>query len=434
MRLNYDTILSLVPLCDLRTSMALISACRFLYHQGTKVLLHSTRIVIKDEPQLVAFYRFLSAEKARRFDHVRNLSIDLWANGQEAHPPIQVPPPFPQTLSTLDEIIPFGLSLMHGLTHFELCDAGPAFSRLPSLSESIGIFRTVTHLRLRRYSPDDLDLLAAAQFPTLVSVYCEFQGELWWHYGESKVWTTRHPLTFFRCSAVSLRELAFVNWTGTHEAHLSVDAFEDIENDPLRAADLRVWPPVGAEVVYPNMRDFLLEYYHADEIPLIGPYVHAFPNLERLAVAHRSPRFEGDAGVARETARAENSAALAREAADAGAAWPHLREFVGAAVELYALGILGHVPRLTLAARSWTSASDRLARVLEDTHPVHVECDVDMYLCWIIKALKDAGADFLEVLEVHVDMVRLAQFIFRPSGYIEILSVSASGTHGLITD
>ena len=71
--------------------------------------------------------------------------------------------------------------------------------------------------------------------------------------------------------------------------------------------------------------------------------------------------------------------------------------------------------------------------MLEDAQPVQLEFDVYVDVHRLVDALKGVSADRLEVLEVHMDIVKMSQFLRGCNEYIEILSVSASCTRALIT-
>ena len=78
---------------------------------------------------------------------------------------------------------------MPRLPHLELRAVETMLETRPTLSASIGTFHALTHLRL--YDTGYHSLLAAAQLPSLVSVYCEFDLDLFWSTFKANTWAAR---------------------------------------------------------------------------------------------------------------------------------------------------------------------------------------------------------------------------------------------------
>ena len=231
--------------CDI--TVALMSSCRFFYHEVAKALLRKTTVIIRNDEQARKFLVFLAAENNSRYPHLRSLFFEPFELSKKVVEEwLSIIPRF-EGLETLR--LPYGDET---LRQHDDSDLATAFAQLTSLRHlHINMayelsFRMVRDLRSK-----------------LVSLSINWLGE-------DKIWDILpgpshkeyHPVPFLANHSSSLEELTSAGWYPIEECPTS-------------------------NVVYPNMRRFCAEEL---DYPVIVHLSTRIPTSLAYTWCHRSTK------------------------------------------------------------------------------------------------------------------------------------------------
>ena len=358
MKLTYDTLLHVISMTDdAEDCVPLVATCRVLYHEGAKFALRKP-ILIFNEEQLVLFLRFLRAEDLSRCQHLRQL--ELWSFSKELEG-IQV---FIDTLPHLVNLESLRLATAEELLQHHLAD-----SLEPALLPPLAALTNLRHLSLSEANIITCSLLSSLQSP-LVSFRIDFlldDDMMLWGGIDRDGWSKYHPIMLLANFAPTLQELRCICWYTNGN---------DIPPENLK--------------VYPNMRRFSIDVH--GPFPLrIDPFIRAFPNLTDLHVCTDlyGVRYSGGARQLH-----DSNVARLLDPLDTCGVWAHLEHFSGTLVDLYSIGLISHIPRITLIDTLQDGQrADILATVLRYARPVHLQLKRITAL-----TLGDAERGFISVL------------------------------------
>ena len=330
MKLTYDTLLHMTSLYTYAgDAIPLITTCRFLYHEGSKIALKKP-VVIFDADELASFLKFLRADNSARSQHLRHL--ELWGF-------CLTPDLVRELLETLPLLVGLQcLRLINGEELFE-CD-----SSLPTA------FATLTSLRHVYVCGADLAtcaFLSSLRSP-IVSAAIDFGSEstveLWERLAVDQ-WPKYHPVTLLVNLSPSLEELKCVSWSKSPETAIQL------------------------EEVYVNMRKLSIELH---DMPLLmEPFIRAFPNLTDLHVLQTGTYLDD---LDLDAIRASREANVARQQLTSCGTWTRLEHFSGELVDLYAIGLTCRIIRITIEDYVDDEVRlDMLATALRYAQPVHLK-------------------------------------------------------------
>ncbi|TFK78770.1 hypothetical protein K466DRAFT_469078, partial [Polyporus arcularius HHB13444] len=335
--LNLDVLRQIVWLSDRQTCAALILSCRFFYEEAAKRILNDP-VDLTRPRDVDNFVRFLGSQPQERARYVRELRIGVsWLSLQDMHA-LEGP------ISHMDRLE--SLVLDEGEDFLVLC---------PLLGEFLTGLTSLR--RLRVYSAGELtgkflkalksDLISI----TLDWMYCD---DSWFieRGMTAEVWVSFHPVPLLAKWHATLEELNCENWHNASELPVFTD-------------------------IYPNMRRLTIDF---DKLPLVAPYIRAYPNLARLSVQtyhDENIRSSEDAELMRQH-RALNIAS--QEAVGGPGTWRHLGEYVGCLADLYLLGLTCHISRIALTTQMTDLHLELLSTVLSYAQPKHLKLEGDVSL------------------------------------------------------
>ncbi|KAI1783168.1 hypothetical protein LXA43DRAFT_904125 [Ganoderma leucocontextum] len=349
----------------LEDSVQLMATCRVLHHEGAKIALKKP-ITIFNEEQLASFLQFLRAENLSRCRYLKQL--ELWAFYPEA-----------DVVQELIETLP----LLVNIGYLRLVSAEDFLELYPALLPAFSALTSLRHINFSGAKAVTCELLSSLQSP-LISVHIDFLPDddvkLWDHLDLDQ-WPKYHPTTLLANFASTLEELQCAAWYTT-------------------------WETVIPEKVYPNLRKLSIELH---EFPLrIDPFIRAFPNLIDLSVL--TEYHGGDMGdFALENMGMSHDTNVDQQLSSCGT-WAHLEHFSGCLVDLYAIGLTCHIPRVTILGTLHDGPrADILATVLRYTKPLHLKLEGitgsllgDLPDQGFISMLREEGASNLVNLDVQI--------------------------------
>ena len=321
-RLNDDVLFNVLHHtgyhCDI--TVALMSSCRFFYHEVAKALLRKTIVTISKDEQARKFLVFLAAENNSRYPHLRSLDFQPFELSKKvAEEWLSIIPRF-EGLETLR--LPHGDNIL--IQHDGLATA---FAQLTSLRHlHIGIAYELS-LRMVR------DLKSK-----LVSLSINWAVEdMIWDILPDHTHKEYHPVPFLANHSSSLQELKSSAWY------------------PI---DVRP----TSDVVYPNMRRFSAELL---DYPVIVPLINAYPNLSSIYLMTSYHAGYELTPTSWDSFRRHHNSNLAGQSQAPACVWPHLRSFTGDLIDLYLLAPTCRIPRVWVTGD--VSSSDFHLEILRTT-------------------------------------------------------------------
>ncbi|KAM5542672.1 hypothetical protein V8D89_003633 [Ganoderma adspersum] len=337
MKLTYDALLHVISVtASVKESVKLMATCRVLYHEGAKIALRKP-ITIFNEGQLVSFLRFLRAEDLSRCRHLRQL--ELWSFDPELDG-------LPVLIETLPHLV--NLELLQLPSAEELLELHLFNSAEPALLPAFAALTSLRHVEISEAKGATCRFLSSLQSP-LVSLRIDFFSDddiTLWDILDTDGWSKYHPTVLLANFAPTLKELQCIAWYTNGNA---------------------IYP----EKVYPNMRRLSIVLH---EFPLrIDPFIRAFPYLTDLRV--NTDYHENHYSEAIRESH-ETNVAQQLDPLNSCGAWAHLEHFSGTLVDLYAIGLTSHIPRVTLIDTLRDGPRvDVLATVLRYARPVHLKLE-----------------------------------------------------------
>ncbi len=386
-----------------RTIAALMRTCRALYRdsKGPRLLLRNGATLATDI-DVLSFSAFMFASVPNgRFRHLRSLTVSKGGFSNDAvrmlasivaHAELRL-----DSLALIDAegVLSSGSPIWTGDEQAPRSALFDAFSSLATLKH---IKMTSIDERAHRL----LDHLPH----TLVSADLAFDspGAEWGALSDPE---TRNPIVRLGGSADTLEELSGAGF--------------DVRPDAI-----------GYDVVYPRVRRICASYKSGGAMPATAVYVHAFPGVESLALtAPRSLPWH-DSGLTIMIERLEARAVREANRDDQVnyGSWQHLRVVEGTAADVWALGLVCHVPELRLHGDNTSSGfalgAGGLRDVLEDVRPESLALTVAGSHVFgsdgpLSRVLREPVSQCLQALDVEL--------VFQPSeGDVEFarLLVSAA--------
>ncbi|KAI0359283.1 hypothetical protein OH77DRAFT_1493660 [Trametes cingulata] len=367
-----------------RAIAAMMGTCRTLYREseGARLLLRRGVSLARDN-DIVSFSRFMLADAPARFPHLRKLTVSRGMFADDAvaalktlltHPALEIDS---LVLRDAESVLSSGSSPQPALE-----DASCAVDWHPPLLGAFASLTTLRHLTLA-----DLDERAYALLrmlpPGLVSatLLLDSPRARW---GDPDA---RNPIVHLAAQADTLEALCGTGFD-VHPDHVAYD------------------------VVYPRVRRIQAEYT-SRAMPATVAYVHAFPNVEHLALMGERPGDDSDSefdldfdeGHEEEQEEGEGEwergmsmrsrrnghvpepdpftmqsvrAQRASNQADQThyGSFARLRRVAGSVVDVYRLGLVCHVPELRLRGDVTRPLAPMLRCVVDDVRPARLALTV----------------------------------------------------------
>ncbi|KAI0365919.1 hypothetical protein BV20DRAFT_982276 [Pilatotrama ljubarskyi] len=453
--LPYDVIYMILEMSSPRTIAAMMGTCRTLYKEteGARLLLRPGVALALDK-DIISFSQFMLSDAPNRFPYLRKMTLSRGEFSAEAVDALQV-------LITHDAIVLESLVLRDaeyvlssGSSRQATVDDGssPSVDLHPPL---LGAFASLT--TLRHLTMEDLDERAYALLhmlpPGLVSATLALDSPRarWGAFGGNP--DDRNPIVHLAAQADTLEEL-----TGS-----GFDAHPD---------------HVRYDVVYPRVRYVRAGWTHVSRaMPATVAYVHAFPNVEHLVLrGTRSEDEEYDSEDAEEEYIYEDERAARTRTRRSGyvpepdpfamqglrvlrasnksdqtnyGSWQRLRLVEGTVVDVYALGLVCHVPELRLEGDVTRPLVQMLQSVIDDVLPEKLALTVVGGAMFAegpggaVRALFAAPmAQCLRELDLEVcfapwegdaDMALVLENIFQTLTVLPLHSLTLTLNHGLLS-
>ncbi|PIL30123.1 hypothetical protein GSI_07700 [Ganoderma sinense ZZ0214-1] len=110
---NMDIMLAILSHSPPKTATSIMETCRFLYHEGAKVILQQPVFLWGSESQILALLRFIQAEGLSRCSYLRNLVIIIQISERVAN----IQPGRPSELVAADVNFDFSTHSSAALSH-----------------------------------------------------------------------------------------------------------------------------------------------------------------------------------------------------------------------------------------------------------------------------------------------------------------------------
>ncbi|RDX49769.1 hypothetical protein OH76DRAFT_511360 [Lentinus brumalis] len=376
--LNYDVLLNVITQSrSLQTSLAIVSTCRVLYHDGARILLGKP-ITLSTEPGLRSFLYFLRSAPLSRPQHLRDLSLHM--------SDIQ-----PKLARRLGRICPS----MTGLESLSMWFPERILASDPGLVAGLAKLDSLTRLSLSCSGTLVCTLLRLLHAPLkIISLswgYDDFSppGRIYWETVDEDDWPEHHPTILLENFANTLEELT-CQWWYTGEEY------------------------IRPRKTFPRLQRLSIE--HVDSV-YVAPYVQAFPNLAQVSVlTYIEENMSCD--EVDEDLEENHELNVSRQLLPAsvhGGTWEYMEEFEGSFVDFYVLGFACHIPRLNLDAQSSDLYLPFLAETLSHTRPTYLkfttysnnDCDGLQWLSAALREMSPQAQSSLETIE--------AQYVFERS-------------------
>ncbi|RDX49774.1 hypothetical protein OH76DRAFT_511920 [Lentinus brumalis] len=364
--LDLDVLRQIIWSSDRQTCAALILLCRFFYEEAAKRILHDP-VIFSYHRDVWTFVRFLGPQPQARARYVRELHFSLTRLSLQAMHALEGP------ISHMDRLE--SLVIDQGDDFLDFC---------PSLGEALAGLTSLRRLRIYFAAELTCNFLKALQ-SDLVSMsldwtYCD---DSWFteHSMADEDWAAFHPVPLLAKWHSTLEELHCENWHNTSQLPVFTD-------------------------VYPNMRRLTIDF---DKLPLVTPYIRAYPNLSRLSAQtnhDENIKYPEDADLIRQH-RALNIAS--QEAVGGPGTWRCLGEYVGCFADLYLLGLTCRISRIALTTQMTDLHLELLSTVLSYAQPKHLKLEGDVSLLGhsthsLPAILRGPASSRLESLVLKVDL------------------------------
>ncbi len=379
--LNSDILISILSLSLPKAATSIMATCRFLYHEGAKVVLQQPVVLDGSEQRALSLLRFLQAENLSRCSYVRALQIFT--------------DPVPESVAkTLVDIVPRMSNLVRLWLRGEI-----SFVVYPYLLPAFASLRSVKVLMIVDVGARSCEMIRTLQSELVVaSILYQWAGQFGTGISPAQSFiASRHPLQLLQRSASTLQELMCGFWC---DAYTETGAL--------------IPPP---EIIYPEVRRLILSKNSALS-PI--PYIRALPNLTHLnAESHHDVLMEyGQLGISR-TQRQKNLmvqsliASNGNRLTDDGEppVWKHIKSYVGPVSDLWALGIAFPIPRLSITDVPGVRSPLALTEVLACARPTHLTITFEnqpftsVLQSDALSALRSGGASGLTSLGLVFDLM-----------------------------
>ncbi|EIW53934.1 uncharacterized protein TRAVEDRAFT_31163 [Trametes versicolor FP-101664 SS1] len=407
-----------------RTIAALMRTCRALYRdsKGPRLLLRNGAALATDV-DILSFSAFMFASvPSGRFRHLHSLTVSKGGFSDDAvrvlasivaHADLRL-----DSLALVDaeEVLSSGSPIWTGDEQASRSALWDAFSWLPTLKHIKMTSIDERAHRLLDYLPN-----------TLVSAMLAFDspGAEWGALNDPE---TRNPIVRLGGSADTLEVLSGSGF--------------DVRPDAI-----------GYDVVYPRVRRIHASYKSGGAMPATAAYVQAFPNVEFLALTapRAQPWQDTGASVVLERLEARAVREANRDDQVNHGSWQRLRVVEGTAADVWALGLVCHVPELRLQGdntiHGYALGAGGLQDILDDVRPSSLALIVVGSVVFgpdgpLSRVLRAPVAQCLHALDVElvfqpsdgdVELTRLLEDILETMGAMTLRTLKLTLNYGLIS-
>ncbi|PIL30124.1 hypothetical protein GSI_07701 [Ganoderma sinense ZZ0214-1] len=356
-----DIMLAILSHSPPKTATSIMETCRFLYHEGAKVILQKDVFIDGRGEAVPPMVRFIQAEDLSRCSYVRNLWIFF----------VTLPEAVARALAV---IVP----RMCNLVNLSLCIVWQRlFDVYPYLLPAFASLRSVKNLMVRVGSYDLFRLIQSELVTANILSMTNNQPGT----GQLPSSVSCHPVYLLQRSASTLQELI--------------------------CSDIKTVgrPP---RIIYPNVHKFALQ---GNEVPFLPPYITAFPNLVHLSMTGHCPLIGGlprPPLSQNQTQTTTTPHGLTKDPL----VWKHIQTYTGTLSNLHAVGITFPIPRLYLEALPGAPYIPALTEVLAHVQPVHLTITYeDQPFSHVpaspdlLAALRSDGASRLQSLALRIDLM-----------------------------
>ena len=381
--LNSDILLSILSISTMKAATSIMGTCRFLYHEGAKIVLQQPVTLKGSEQIILSLLRFLQAENLSRCSYVRTLEIFT-------------DPVSEASAKILLEIVP----PMSNLVRLSI-SAEQSFMAYPYLLPTFASLRSIKFLVAIDVGAQSCEMVRALQ-SELVTANIIFDHSS--RFGEPSQFfvPSRHPLQLLQRSASSLRELLCAFWS---------DAYIGLAPEALLA------PPIA---VYPEVHTLVLRESIA---PSPVPYLQALPNLMHLlADSYRAPvrelarlamaQYQRQVNLMLQTLTLNDEGERLPEFDEADDfVWKHIQSYHGPLADLWTLGTTFQIPRLMVSDVPGIRSPLALTEVLWYARPAHLmivfedQQFTSVLESDLLGALQSEGAAGLRSLRLMFDLM-----------------------------
>ncbi|KAI1790250.1 hypothetical protein LXA43DRAFT_1017165 [Ganoderma leucocontextum] len=351
-KLNDDILLSVLYLySSLQAATSMMATCRFLYHEGAKIILRDTRLPFDagiSEDKALSLLCFIQAENLSRCSYVRALCVAMQ--------------PMPDVIAqSLVDLLPHMTSLESLSLTIE-----HALESYPSLLSMFASLQTIKYIHVMDAGERGCELVQSLQ-SQLVSAHIYFTPIN--PDASRRLYSTAafHPLILLQRSAPTLKTLTCGFW---------------FDMDPRIIISL-------PKVTYPNMHTFTL---YKCLCPSLSPFIRSFPSLAHLSVdTNLASRWERSrlAGI-------QWAIHFQMSPTGESLSWKQLHDYTGRLVDLWILGLSCPIRRLVLEDAPAARAPLALTDVLAYARPT------DLTIAFRNSSLTDVlGADCLSALRTE---------------------------------
>ncbi|KAI1782463.1 hypothetical protein LXA43DRAFT_1143633 [Ganoderma leucocontextum] len=312
MKLTYDTLLHVISLSRYAKDAVQLMATCRVLYHEGPKIALKKTVFISTAEQLASFFKFLRADNSSRCRYLRQLELRACS-------------PDPDVVQELIETLP----LLTGIEYLRLVEAEELLDLHPDLSPAFSALTNLRHINFSGVKGGTCALLLRLRSP-LISANLSFvsdDDQKLWDYLDDDEWERCHPATLLDKFASTLEELQCLS-IELHDFPLWVDAF------------IRACPTLPTSSSTPSSG-------------ILGEF-----NLRALQGSH-------DTNVGQQL-----------RPVDSCGTWAHLEHFSGCLVDLYAIGLISHIHRVTIVDRLDDGPrTDILATVLRYARPLHLKLE-----------------------------------------------------------
>ena len=381
--LNSDILLSILSISTMKAATSIMGTCRFLYHEGAKIVLQRPVTLKGSEQIILSLLRFLQAENLSRCSYVRTLEIFT-------------DPVSEASAKILLEIVP----PMSNLVRLSI-SAEQSFMAYPYLLPTFASLRSIKFLVAINVGAQSCEMVRALQSELITANIIYPEGG----FGEPSQFfvPSKHPLQLLQRSASTLQELICALWSDgyilsrTPEALPAPPAAIFPEVHTLLLRDSRGASPIPYIQALPNLTRLLADSHHT----LVG-------ELARLAIAHANRQL--NLMLQTPTLNHQDERLPEFDEAD-GFVWKHIQSYHGPLADLWALGTTFHIPRLTVSDVPGIRSPLALTEVLAHARPAHLmilfedQQFTSVLESDLLGALESKGASGLRSLRMMFDLM-----------------------------
>ena len=377
--LNSDILLSIFSISTMKAATSIMGTCRFLYHEGAKIVLQQPVTLKGPEQIILSLLRFVQAENLSRCSYVRTLEIFTDPVSESA-------------AKIMLEIVP----RMSNLVRLSI-SAEQSFMAYPYLLPTFASLRSIKFLVAINVGAQSCEMVRALQSELITANIIYPAGGF---DDPSQFFVpSRHPLQLLQRSASTLQELICALWSDGCTLALIPEA-------------LLAHPAA----IYPEVHTLLLRDSTG---PSPIPYIQALPNLTRL-LADSHYTLVGE--LAHLSIAPTNRQLNLMLQNDEGGrlsefdkaddfVWKHIQSYHGPLTDLWALGTTFRIPRLTVSDVPDIRSPHALTEVLAYARPEHLmilfedQQFTSVLESDLLGALESKGASGLRSLRMMFDLM-----------------------------